>query len=455
MSKITISSGLFDNMVLQRAAHGRSNSPVSGSAPPGSEIFLRIGGKGAKRVARASASGEFSFNLTGLKTGGPYAIEIEARDGKKRAGILKVKNVLVGDVWLAAGQSNMEGIGQLKFAEKPHPQVRAFYMTDRWAVARDPIHKLEDAVDAIHHSWGAIVRNPLNRTGPAVGFAAEMHRKTKVPQGIIACAHGGTSMDLWNPALRDQGGNSLYGAMIRRLNKNGGKAAGLIWYQGESDAYTGDDAQAYGEKTRNFIRSLRADMNSANLPIVLVQISRSISKHFAGWNVVQEHQRRLPETIRRLAVVPGIDLKLDDTIHIGWEDNNRLGRRMARAMLQLVDAKRRFKPPIALRRCSIEKDAILGTANVVAEFDNVEGALQTDGGHRANGFKVTSDATLGDENVYDIQLSGNRAIVRTFYNLEEIRGRKLHYGYGTNPFCNIVDAADRSLPVFGPVEISE
>ena len=63
-----------------------------------------------------------------------------------------------------------------------------------------------------------------------------MHRVTGIPQGIIACADGGTSMQQWDPARKSEGGKSLYGATLRRVQKNGGKVAGVIWYQGESDA---------------------------------------------------------------------------------------------------------------------------------------------------------------------------------------------------------------------------
>jgi sialate O-acetylesterase len=93
--------------------------------------------KGRRRIAEAAAKvrgNEFTLQFVSLPAGGPYSVIFT--DGKKR---LVVKDVLVGDVWICAGPSNMQGLGYLQYAEKPHPQVRAFYMDDHWAVARDPL----------------------------------------------------------------------------------------------------------------------------------------------------------------------------------------------------------------------------------------------------------------------------------------------------------------------------
>ena len=59
--------------------------------------------------------------------------------------------------------------------------------------------------------------------GPGVSFANEMFRLTGVPQGLICCAHGGTTMAQWDPKLKKDGDNSLYGAMLNRVKRNGGE----------------------------------------------------------------------------------------------------------------------------------------------------------------------------------------------------------------------------------------
>src|SRR4029079_4088733 len=127
-----------------------------------------------------------------IPVGGPYEIEISIGEDT-----LVSRDILVGDVWIAAGQSNMQGCGSRAAACKPNKMVRAFYMDDRWAVACDPVHNMWDCVDPIHIDITNGQRVPKDNTrgvGPAVAFAQEMFKLTGIPQGIVACAHGGTSM---------------------------------------------------------------------------------------------------------------------------------------------------------------------------------------------------------------------------------------------------------------------
>lgn len=235
--------------------------------------------------------------MKGLKAGGPYSIDITIQDKKEK--ILDreiIKNILAGYVWVAAGQSNMQGCGLIKYAAKPNPMVRAFYMDDRWDTAKDPIHNLWECVDDVHVDLG-IVRgtrgNSFIGTGPAVAFAQEMFRLTGIPQGIIACAHGGTTMSQWDPSLKHLCGKSLYGATLRRIRKNGGKITGIIWYQGEGDANENDEPH-YIERMKKFISSFRKDLKIPDLHFVTVQLGRVINAGVRTkyWNSIQEKQYR-------------------------------------------------------------------------------------------------------------------------------------------------------------------
>src|ERR1019366_889897 len=107
-------------------------------------------------------------------------------------------------------------------------------------------------------------------------------RRTGVPQGILACAQGGTTMTQWDPALRDQGGRSLYGAMIRRFRTHGGRVAGLIWYQGESDANV-KAGPRYIRRMRRFVQAVRRDARAPRLPVVVVQLARAAAGVEAKW----------------------------------------------------------------------------------------------------------------------------------------------------------------------------
>ncbi len=445
-----IISGLFDNCVLQRTDRNRSEARIRAEVGGRGELRVRVtkGGRpvpGFRDKKLASLrQGVNEFRLAGLPVGGPYRVELIVQPG----GRVVVKNVLVGDVWLAGGQSNMEGIGRMEHAAKPLPMVRAFYMSDRWDVARDPVHNLGESIDQVHaDSNGGVrpVRGKHIGVGPAVGFVQEMWRRTGVPQGVIACAHGGTSMDQWDPAKKQAGSKSLYGAMLRRFEKNGRRCAGMIWYQGETDALTPDWVAPYTDKMVRFVRALRRDTRQRDLPVALVQLGRTVGGGRAapGWNSVQDQQRRLPLRIPRLAVVPAIDLQLDDSIHIGGPDNNRLGHRLTQAMCALTGG-RGEKLPIAVRAVRHRTDPVSGAFDVILEFDNVVGRLVAGG--RPAGF------TAGD-GVFDIRLDGARAILKTLNAASQVTAMQVSYGSGTDPYCNITDEADRALPVFGPLTV--
>lgn len=247
-----ITEGLFDHMVVQRGG-----AAVFGGVCQSAGVVRVIVRRGSAVVRRAvvgrARAGKFTGRVPRVPAGGPYDFEVQLNGAS-----VHVRDVLVGDVWLLGGQSNMQGCGRLRAAARPNSYVRAFYMEDRWAVARDPLHDMSRCVDAVHielNGGNRPLANTLTGTGPGVAFGQELARRTGIPQGLIACAHGGTSMAQWDPARKADGGRSLYGALVRRLRKNGGAATGLVWYQGESDAGA-EAAACYTEKMRDHANSI-------------------------------------------------------------------------------------------------------------------------------------------------------------------------------------------------------
>jgi hypothetical protein len=468
---INIESGLQNMCVLQRSSRNVSDGTFSGTTSATGQVQARVTrmgkvvkGFGWKAVGTAKR-GKFAARLTGLPCGGPYTVSVRIAPAGSTAraratsadACVDVTGVLVGDVWIAAGQSNMQGCGVADPALPPHPLVRALYMNDRWDVAKDPIHNLWECVDQVHIllNGGVPHARPTVKgqgVGPAVSFAQEMHRLTGVPQGILACGHGGTSMAQWDPAGKAEGGRSLYGATIRRVRKCGGKVAGMIWYQGESDANK-PCAAVYTEKMKALVAALRRDCRDAALPVVIVQIARVAATdiELACWNDIQEQERRLDRKIRNLHTVPAIDLALDDLIHIGGADQVRLGKRLASAMANLKGVRPRRQPPIAFKDLQCQIDGRTGGTNIRVEFDNVAGELVSAG--PAAGFAVTDPAHR--EAIFKTMLDGASVLLHTSLDPGQLDGKYLHYGYGVNPLCTITDEQDRSLPVFGPVPISQ
>lgn len=455
-----ISRGLFNNMVLQRDRHNLSQTRFEGECGNNGLLFLRVkaGGKTLKTFAKskagASINGKFSGILRRLPAGGPYEIELFIEDSKgKQLDKIHVRNVLVGDVWILAGQSNMEGIGHLKYAAKPDEMVRAFYMDDRWEVAKDPIHNISKSIDQVHSdlAGGRPPERPAHvGVGPGIAFGQEMRKRTGLPQGLIACAHGGTSMDQWNPKLKSNGSRSLYGAMLRRFHKNGGKIAGVVWYQGCSNA--GPQHSQYTQLMIDFVKAVRNDLDNPRLPIATVQIAGFCGTSFTRlyWNSIQEQQRRLPEKIGCLAVVPAIDLSLDDNIHVSGFDQHRLGKRLAQAMSVLRGNKKAGLPPIELQSVTTSIEKKTQSRVIVVKFRNVMGHLQAPG--RASGFHIIKNDEISPF-VFRIDLENDKAIIRVGFPSEP-ENMFIHYGYGLAPYCNITDSADRSLPVFGPLPLT-
>ncbi len=452
---MNIETGLFDHMVLQRNRKNVSEATFTGACVAAGAVTatVRRGKKAVKGLTAVPVGkvvrGQMTGCLKGLPAGGPY--EIELRVGTET---LAIRDVLVGDVWLLGGQSNMQGCGLFPKKRLPaDPNVRAFFMDDRWAVARDPIHNMWACVDSVHVDLCGGVRpakpDPDWGVCPGPAFGLEMQRRTGVPQGLIACAHGGTSMTQWDPKRRDEGGKSLYGALVRRVVKNGRRVAGMIWYQGCSDANRAD-ATLYTPRMRELIASLRRDCADKTLPVAIVQIARVIgwgSDAAAPWNSIQDQERRLPQVIKNLTTVPAIDLPLDDMIHISGEGHTVLGTRLAQAMQVLRGDRKSGPPPISLKKVSLETVRGLGVA--VAEFENVVGQLTSSG--RPSGFSIVNPA--GSANHFDIRLDGKCVRIRSTAPAANLGESTLHYGYGADPYCNIVDEAGRSLPVLGPVRL--
>ncbi len=449
-----IETGLFPHMVVQRNRKNVSEANFTGTcATPGPLLATVRRGKtvvpgfSARPVGQA-ARGRMTGCLKGLPAGGPYALELRAG-----ADTLAIPDVLVGDVWLLGGQSNMQGCGLFPKKRLPaNPQVRAFFMDDRWAVAKDPIHNMWACVDPVHIDLcGARPAKPPADWGvcPGPAFGLDMHTRTGVPQGLIACAHGGTSMTQWDPKRKGEGGKSLYGALVRRLVKNGGRVAGLIWYQGCSDA-NAQAAPLYTKRMQELVAALRRDCGDKALPVAIVQIARVIGwgpGTAAPWNSIQDQERRLPLAIKNLATVPAIDLPLDDGVHISGAGHTVLGARLAQAMQNLRGDRKAGPPPIALKKTSIEAMRGLGVA--VVEFENVIGKLCS--GSRPTGFSIGGPS--GATNHFDLQLDGPCVRVRSNLSSHMLKEAVVHYGYGTDPVCNIVDEGGRSLPVLGPIRL--
>ncbi len=451
-----IQHGLLDGQVLQRNRHGRGSARITGQSGSKGAVDLRVTKDGKVPRGRdwapagTARDGRFTARLEDLPAGGPYRVELRIRHGRRVVDRCSVDEVFVGDVWVLAGQSNMQGIGNMEHAPRPHPRVRAFYMRDEWGLAEEPLHFLEEAVDVFHNGYGdgpgrpsrgalgKLRRGMVKGVSPGLAFGLDIRRRTRVPQGLIACAHGGSSMQQWSPALGEEGGASLYGALMRRYRKLGQPIAGLLWYQGESDAHP-DGVAPYTRRMVELVAATRRDMALPRLPWVVVQLGcHACAEEGEAWNRIQEQQRLLPTSL---------DLVLDDGIHIGGEGQQVLGRRLARAAHRLVHKARGTKPGIVLDRVTLVPTPPWhgpGALSVELTYRHVVGALQSPG--RPTGFALVDRHGRDTHAIYKTTLAGNRALLHTGMPREHFAGLSISYGHGRYPVCTITDADGMSIP---------
>ncbi|HEV3024024.1 MAG TPA: sialate O-acetylesterase, partial [Pirellulales bacterium] len=200
-----------------------------------------------------------------VPTGGPYSLQIlMMTDGG--SALASAGPFYVGDLWVLAGQSNMEGVGDLVEVTPPNDRVMLLGMGGQWYRAEEPLHWLVDSPDPVHsgdpstRAERAAGAHKTRRKGAGLGlpFAVSMVNATNVPIGLVACAHGGTSMEQWNPSKKDEGGNSLYGSMMRQVKLAGGKVKGVLWYQGEAEA-NAKSSQVFPKVFADFIGAVRQD----------------------------------------------------------------------------------------------------------------------------------------------------------------------------------------------------
>lgn len=456
-----IDHGLVPGHVLQRTAKGGGatlTGSVDGAGGPVTATVKKgakpVGGLKAKKVGLA-ADGRFTALLAGLPPGGPYTVELACGAEK-----LAVRDIYVGDLWLMAGQSNMEGVGNMADAPETHPLVRSFTMARTWEEARDPLHFIPESPDGAHSGGRPMdaaaaakaKRNAIKGVGVGVTFGRLMHERSGVPQGLIATAHGGTSMAQWSPALKDKGGDSLYGSMLLSLRAVGQPVAGVLWYQGCSDAQP-EQAAVYTARMQELVAAVRADLGQPALPWVIVQIGRLVQDDEARapvWNGIQEQQRRLPESIAHCDVVPAVDLELDDLIHIAARSFPALAGRMARVAARLVLGDKSEKPaiqPAAVRFLDGQPPV---SSAIEVRFANVVGGLRCPG--MAHGFSLVDAQERPVSAIHRVVLDGDRAVLRL--TGAPLAGLRLMYGRGLNPVCNLIDGRGMAVPVFGPQAVN-
>ena len=183
LADVTLPAIIGDNMVLQQDKKVR----IWGWAQPKEQVSVTLASQ--KGAAVADDKGHWETLIGPMKAGGPYEMTIRGNN------TLTIKNILIGEVWVCSGQSNMEWPlinaknGAATVAQANHPEIRLF--TVQKATSGSP---LED----VKGHW--VVTSPENAGQfSAVGyfFGVELNQKLKVPVGLIHTSWGGTPAEAW------------------------------------------------------------------------------------------------------------------------------------------------------------------------------------------------------------------------------------------------------------------
>ncbi|MHC5012845.1 MAG: sialate O-acetylesterase family protein, partial [Planctomycetota bacterium] len=186
---VSVPAVLGDGMVMQR----QTDAPLWGWASPGETVRVFAdwgpGGETVSAETTADADGRWMLHLATPDAGGPYTLKIQANN------TVEISDVMVGEVWLCSGQSNMEW--PLARAQNPdaeiaaanHPHIRLFTVPNVFA-----LHPRSDCDGA----WTACTPDSA-RTFSAVGyfFGRRLHEELGVPIGLISADWGGTVAEAW------------------------------------------------------------------------------------------------------------------------------------------------------------------------------------------------------------------------------------------------------------------
>ncbi len=365
-----------DHMVLQQ----QSDAPIWGWSSPGSEVSITPSWSNEEVKVKASNMGFWRTSIKTPVAGGPYEIRM------KGAGDLVLSDVMIGEVWICSGQSNMEWTmnaaidGKAEIQNANSPTIRLFQ--SKKMGAEFPQVKGEG-------DWKTTTPENV-KDFSAVGyfFGRKLQQELHVPIGLINVSWGGTPADVWIPSENVLSNATLqsaneklnedkrwpkqpgvvYNAMIHPLVPF--QIAGAIWYQGEGN--TGAPL-AYKQMMETLILSWRKDFNK-EFPFYFVQIAP-----FSGYGeiekgtLIREQQVKTLEVLKTGMVV--ISDHVEDVKDIHPKYKMPVGERLANYALADTYGKTgmAYKTPL-YKSMKVEK------SKVKIYFDNVPTGLMAKGG---------------------------------------------------------------------------
>ncbi|WP_345324496.1 sialate O-acetylesterase [Novipirellula rosea] len=401
-------AGVFgDNMVLQREA----DAAIWGKATADTEISVTPSWNNRTARVTADSQGHWRTSLATPAAGGPYSIQVQSGDQT-----LTLSNVLVGEVWICSGQSNMQwklrGFGPDEFKEDV---AKANYPNIRFCdVPQNLAFKEQQGVQT---KWS--VCNPTtayNFSAVAYFFGSRLHQELDIPIGLVSTNWGGSSAEAWTseetlqaefpefaetlasyPGLIEEIGelqsrsqkkpkginhrlpSVLYNSMIKPLTRYA--IRGVIWYQGESNV---ERPYQYRKLFPAMIRDWRDQWGTGDFPFYFVQIAPFSYKTSPYPAALLREAQSMALSVPNTGMAVTMDIGNESNIHP--KPKKPVGERLARLALRrtygksdLVDSGPEYQS------MKIEGDKIR------LSFDHVGSGLVSRDGEELSHFAIAGE----------------------------------------------------------------
>lgn len=456
-AKVRLPQVFADNMVLQRGM----KVPVWGWADPGENVSVELEGISAETVA--CPDGKWKLFLGPLEAGGPFSMTVKGKNS------ITLNNVLVGEVWVCSGQSNMAlevkscQNARDEISEANYPQIRLIQVKSAKASRPlDDVSPVEGNQPRWLNRWQVCSPNTVaDFTGVGYFFGLQLWKKLGVPIGLISASWGGTTAEAWtpkdtlenNPELKsilknwpeynndEEWLKAEYKSFVEDVEKaqregdpeplyfnqpavlyNGIIAPivpfgirGVIWYQGESNAYR---AYQYRDLFPVLIQKWRKNWGQGEFPFLFVQLAnyKFEPQVFPELREAQSMALSLPNT----AMVVTIDIGDSTTIHP--KNKQEVGRRLFLAAEKLAYGENLICSGPVYRSMSVVNDKCILTFRQLGEEIMVK-----DGGALA-GFEIAgSDRKFVKAKA---EISGNDVVV---WSEEIVNPVAVRYAWSNSP----------------------
>lgn len=324
-AKVTLPKIFSDGMVMQR----ETNANLWGEAKASSNVKITTSWDNKSYVVRSDSNGKWKISVKTPKAGGPFSITFS--DGEK----LTINNILIGEVWICSGQSNME-MPMKGYKNQPVDNAVEDILHSKdsnlrlFTVKRNSKFK---PVDDVTGNWNEA--NPAsvrNFSATAYYFGRELRRSLDLPVGLIVAAWGGSACEAWMTAdwlkafpdakipaseedikSKNRTPTVLYNGMLHPLI--GFSMRGVIWYQGEDNVTR---YSTYADMLTTMIGGWRSVWKQGDFPFYFCQIAPydyKLINYTVNSAFLREQQSKAELMNQNCGMVVLMDVGMDFGIH--------------------------------------------------------------------------------------------------------------------------------------------